>query len=94
MNRPHPHPPRPQPPPAAGVDAYGADMAPMSDRPLRIVQWTTGNVSRQTVRAVLAHPGLELVGAFAHSAEKVRRDLPVITSAGRVASARRAGGSR
>ena len=30
-------------------NAYGADMAPMSDRPLRIVQWTTGNVARQTV---------------------------------------------
>ena len=48
---------------------YGARMA------LRVVQWTTGNVARQTVRAVLAHPDLELVGAFAHSAGKVGRDV-------------------
>ena len=32
-------------------------------------------MARQTVRAVLAHPGLELVGAFAHSADKVGRDV-------------------
>ena len=34
-------------------------------RPLRVVQWTTGNVARQTVRAVLARDDLELVGVFA-----------------------------
>lgn len=45
------------------------------DAPLRIVQWTTGNVARQTVRAVLARPDLELVGAFAHSPEKVGVDV-------------------
>jgi 2,4-diaminopentanoate dehydrogenase len=49
---------------------YGAGMAP-----LRIIQWTTGNVARQTVRAVIAHPDLELVGGFAHSADKVGRDV-------------------
>lgn len=42
---------------------------------LRIVQWTTGNVARQTVRAVLARPDMELVGAYAHSAEKVGEDV-------------------
>ena len=31
-------------------------------RRLRVVQWTTGNVARQTVRAVLARGDLELVG--------------------------------
>ncbi|MCU0269734.1 MAG: hypothetical protein MUF83_13970 [Acidimicrobiales bacterium] len=44
-------------------------------RALRVVQWTTGNVARQAVRAVLVHPGLDLVGAFAHSADKVGRDV-------------------
>ena len=44
-----------------------------SGRPLRIVQWTTGNVARQTW-AVLAHPDQELVGVFAHSPDKVGVD--------------------
>jgi hypothetical protein len=43
-------------------------------RPLRIVQWTTGNVARQTVRAILDREDLELVGVFAHSPDKVGRD--------------------
>lgn len=44
-------------------------------RPLRVVQWTTGNVARQTVRALLARDDLELVGVFAYSPEKVGRDV-------------------
>lgn len=43
--------------------------------PLRVVQWTTGNVARQTVRAVVGRTDLELVGAYAHSASKVGRDV-------------------
>ena len=43
--------------------------------PLRVVQWTSGNVARQTVRAVLARADLTLVGAYAHSTAKVGRDL-------------------
>ena len=39
-------------------------------RPLRVAPWTTGNVARQAVRAILGHPDLELVGAFARSAAK------------------------
>lgn len=46
-----------------------------SDAPLRIVQWTTGNVARQTVRAILARPDLELVGVYAHSPAKVGLDV-------------------
>ncbi len=30
--------------------------------PLRVVQWTTGNVGRRALAAILAHPALELVG--------------------------------
>ena len=41
----------------------------------RVVQWTTGNVARQTVRAVLARPDLELVGVYAFSGDKVGRDV-------------------
>jgi hypothetical protein len=41
---------------------------------LRVVQWTTGNVGRRALRAIAAHPALELVGVFAHGGEKVGRD--------------------
>ncbi|WP_244928996.1 hypothetical protein [Nocardioides sp. W7] len=44
-------------------------------RPLRVVQWTTGNVARKTVRAVLARRDLDLVGCYAWSADKVGRDV-------------------
>ena len=39
-----------------------------------MVQWTTGNVARQAVRAVLDRHDLELVGVFAHSPDKVGKD--------------------
>lgn len=42
---------------------------------LRVVQWTTGNVGREAAKAVLAHPDLELVGCYAHGADKVGRDV-------------------
>ncbi len=41
---------------------------------LRVVQWTTGNVGRRSVRAIAAHPGLELAGCYAWSADKAGRD--------------------
>ena len=42
---------------------------------IRIVQWTTGNVGKRSVRAVVAHPDLELVGCYAWSADKVGLDV-------------------
>jgi hypothetical protein len=42
--------------------------------PLRVVQWTTGNVGRRALRAIATNPGLELVGCYAWSADKVGRD--------------------
>ena len=41
----------------------------------RVVQWTTGNVGKQSVQAIVAHPDLELVGCYAWSADKVGRDV-------------------
>jgi 2,4-diaminopentanoate dehydrogenase len=41
----------------------------------RVVQWTTGNVGRQSVEAIVAHPDYELVGCFAWSHDKVGRDV-------------------
>lgn len=40
----------------------------------RVIQWTTGNVGRRSLRAIIDNPGLELVGVFAHGAAKVGRD--------------------
>jgi hypothetical protein len=42
--------------------------------PFRVVQWTTGNVGRRSVRAIAANPELELVGCYVWSDEKVGRD--------------------
>jgi hypothetical protein len=36
----------------------------------RVLQWSTGNVGRASLRAILAHPELELAGVFAHGAAK------------------------
>jgi len=42
---------------------------------IRVVQWTTGNVGKQSAIAIARNPGLELVGCYAWSAEKVGRDV-------------------
>jgi hypothetical protein len=42
--------------------------------PLRVVQWTTGNVAKQAVRAVLGRADLALVGVYAFSADKAGKD--------------------
>jgi hypothetical protein len=41
---------------------------------LRVVQWATGKVGACSLRAVIEHPKLELVGVWVHSASKVGRD--------------------
>ena len=41
---------------------------------LRVVQWTTGNVGRQAVGAIVSHPDLQLVGVYAHDPAKVGKD--------------------
>ncbi len=49
--------------------------APLENQRIRVVQWTTGNVGRRSVLAVLANPELELVGCYAWSPDKVGRDV-------------------
>jgi hypothetical protein len=44
-------------------------------RRLRVVQWTTGKTGSAAVRGIVGHPGLELVGCFAWSPDKVGRDV-------------------
>ncbi|CAN5598344.1 dihydrodipicolinate reductase [soil metagenome] len=42
--------------------------------PLRVIQWTTGNIGRRSLHAIIARPDLELVGVYAFGAQKVGRD--------------------
>ena len=42
--------------------------------PYRVIQWATGSVGRESLRAVLAHPELELAGVRVYSADKEGRD--------------------
>lgn len=42
---------------------------------IRVVQWTTGNVGTQSVRAIITNPLFELVGCFAWSPAKVGVDI-------------------
>jgi 2,4-diaminopentanoate dehydrogenase len=37
---------------------------------IRVAQWTTGNVGKESVKAIVANPGLELVGCYAWSENK------------------------
>ncbi len=40
----------------------------------RVIQWSTGNVGFHSLRHIVRHPDLELVGVHAHSRDKVGRD--------------------
>ncbi len=40
----------------------------------RVIQWSTGNVGRRALRAILSHPELELVGVWVSSAAKQGMD--------------------
>jgi 4-hydroxy-tetrahydrodipicolinate reductase len=43
-------------------------------RPLRVIQWGTGNAGKKALAGILRHPELELVGVHAHSPAKVGQD--------------------
>ena len=43
-------------------------------RPLRVIQWTTGNIGRRSLHAIIGRPDMELVGVFAHGSDKVGVD--------------------
>jgi 2,4-diaminopentanoate dehydrogenase len=44
------------------------------ERPLRVIQWTTGNIGRRSLHAIIGRDDMELVGVYAHGADKVGRD--------------------
>ena len=45
-----------------------------ASRPLRVIQWTTGNIGRRSLHAIIGRPDLELVGVYAHGPDKVGVD--------------------
>ncbi|MDG3010232.1 dihydrodipicolinate reductase [Rhodococcus sp. D2-41] len=60
----------------------------MTDRPLRVIQWTTGNIGRRSLHAILGRDDMELVGVYAHGADKVgvdAADLAVFPRTGAIA---------
>ena len=46
----------------------------MTENPIRVVQWATGNIGTRAMRAVIEHPEMDLVGLWVHSADKAGRD--------------------
>jgi hypothetical protein len=48
----------------------------------RVIQWATGGVGRAAIEGILAHPELELVGCWVHSADKDGRDVGEIVGRG------------
>lgn len=46
----------------------------MTAAPYRVVQWATGNVGTRSLRTVIEHPNLKLVGLYVHSKDKAGRD--------------------
>jgi 4-hydroxy-tetrahydrodipicolinate reductase len=48
--------------------------APTPDQPLRVIQWTTGNIGRRSLHAIIGRDDMELVGVYAHGQNKVGVD--------------------
>jgi 4-hydroxy-tetrahydrodipicolinate reductase len=46
----------------------------MASAPYRVVQWATGNIGLRSLRAVIEHPELELVGLYVYSEAKAGTD--------------------
>lgn len=60
---------------------YSAAPLAVADR-VPVLVWGTGNMGRASIRAVLAHPGLELAGVVVHTAAKVGVDAGELAGAG------------
>ena len=56
-----------------GTELWSWDMS-TPDRPIRVIQWTTGNIGKRSLHAIIGRPDMELVGVYAHGADKVGVD--------------------
>lgn len=43
-------------------------------KPLRVVQWATGNVGTRSLRSIVEHPAMQLVGLYVNAPDKVGLD--------------------
>ncbi|ONH30795.1 dihydrodipicolinate reductase [Pseudofrankia asymbiotica] len=50
--------------------------------PLRVVQWATGNIGTRSLRSIIEHPGLELVGLLVYSDAKAGKDAGELAGLG------------
>jgi hypothetical protein len=48
--------------------------AASSSTPYKVVQWATGNVGTRSLKAIIQHPKMQLVGLYVHSKDKAGRD--------------------
>src|SRR5688572_26739271 len=48
----------------------------------RVIQWSTGHVGMLSLRCIIEHPDLELVGLWVHSEDKAGRDAGDLCGAG------------
>lgn len=53
-------------------------------RPLRVVQWATGNIGARSLRAIIEHPGMTLAGVYVHSDDKTGKDAGELCGLGPV----------
>jgi hypothetical protein len=54
----------------------------MGEGPHRVVQWATGNIGLRSLRAVIDHPELELVGLYVYSDAKAGQDAGDLCGSG------------
>ncbi len=54
----------------------------MGGGPYRVVQWATGNIGLRSLRAVIEHPELELVGLYVYSDAKAGHDAGELCGTG------------
>jgi 2,4-diaminopentanoate dehydrogenase len=54
----------------------------MGEGPYRVVQWATGNIGLRSLRAVIDHPELELVGLYVYSDTKAGQDAGELCGTG------------
>jgi hypothetical protein len=59
-------------------DSHESIASGANDVQLKVIQWATGNVGRASLRQILAHPELDLVGCLVHSESKAGEDAGVL----------------
>ncbi|GAB34954.1 hypothetical protein [Gordonia otitidis] len=57
------------------VSESSADSSSAATRPLRVIQWATGNVGQASLRALIGNPAFDLVGVYVYSDDKEGRDV-------------------